>query len=286
MKEEQVIWQNKLKKATEEPEEIKETKETKVAEDPEKTLAALGVEPIVVKKVKKVAEPETKPAPKPKKFSARAVIFRFLGNALILISIAGLAFTVYPIAKAEISYKIGKFLGKTFSLDQSQPQRTTFGDLLGRPAPIILTPKSTDFGIVVEKIGANAPIVANVNAGNPREYNRELQKGVGHAAGTAYPGETGLSFLFAHSVLNPWDVPRYNAVFYLLRELEAGDRIVIFWQGRRYDYIAFDKKVVDASDVQFLYQNYSEPILVLQTCDPPGTTWRRLLIFAKFASST
>lgn len=284
MVEEKTIWQNREKKTQQIKVESKKTEDS--AADQEKTLAALGVEPNVVKKVRRVVEPQTKHAPQPKNTPTRALIFRFLGNFLILISIAGLAYTLYPVAKVEISYKINKFLGKTFKVESQQPQGTTFGDLLGRPAPVILTPKSTDFGIVVEKIGANTQVLANVNAADQREYNRELQKGVAHAKGTAFPGEAGLSFLFAHSVLNPWDVPRYNAVFYLLKELEAGDRIVVFWQGRRYDYITFDKKIVGPTDVQFLYQNYSEPILVLQTCDPPGTTWRRLLIFARLAAAT
>lgn len=227
--------------------------------------------------------------PKNFKVPKTSIILKWLGNSLIVLSIAGLVYTFYPIAKVEFSYRLGKLFGQRFTLAQTQQQngaQTTFGDLLGRPSPTVLTPKSTAFGIVVEKIGANAPVIANVNAANQAEYNRQLQKGVAHAAGTAYPGQNGLSFMFAHSVLNPWDVPRYNAVFYLLRELEPGDRIVVFWQDKRYDYIAYDKRVVGPNDVDFLYQNYSQPTLVLQTCDPPGTTWKRLLIFAKLAASS
>jgi len=290
---EQVIWENKNKKLTEKPrpqaslpmaEETRNPVSDQVeGEDKlqEQTLASLGIIP--PKPVKKI---HTKSEPKNTREKGR--ILRIAGSFLIIISLLGLAYTLYPIAKVEVSYRVSKLFGQRFQVEnnQAQPERTTFGDLLGKPTPTVLVPKSTDFGIVVEKIGANAPVIANVNAANQREYNRQLQKGVAHAATTALPGQNGLSFLFAHSVLNPWDVPRYNAVFYLLRELEAGDRIVIFWQGRRYDYITYDKKIVGPTDVGFLYQNYTEPILVLQTCDPPGTTWRRLLIFARLASAS
>lgn len=283
MVDEAIIWQNqKLKK--EEPKRQDVPKATKVTEEREEDiLAKLGVTSITPKK-RTGTKIETE-VEKPKNRS-KGRLLRTLGNLLILISVVGLVYTLYPIAKAEISYRVGKLFGVRFSLDQPQPQKTTFGELLGGDNPTILVPKSTDFGIIVEKIGANAKIVADVNAADQKEYNLKLQKGVAHARGTALPGEKGVSFLFAHSVLNPWDVPRYNAVFYLLRELEAGDRIVIFWQGRRFDYIAYNKQIVGPNDVQFLNQNYSEPILVLQTCDPPGTTWRRLLIFAKLASAT
>jgi sortase A len=88
-------------------------------------------------------------------------------------------------------------------------------------------------------------------------------------------------YLFSHSVSAPWDVVRYNAVFYLLGKLDNGDKIIIFYKGRRYDYIVFDKKVVPGSDTEYLTASYDEPILTMQTCDPPGTTWKRLIVRAK-----
>lgn len=287
----QVIWEDrnkKIAKTTLEAQEKSEIEEEQNLGLQNQTLASLGITlPKTGKKTPtgakstEIEEKKTKPL--------RGKLFKILGNFLIIISLSGLGFTFYPIAKVEIAYRIGQIFGQRFQLNQEglgQTEKTNFGELLGKPAPTILVPKSTDFGIVVEKIGANAPIISNVNAGNPQEYNTKLQRGVAHAAGTKFPGQAGLSFLFAHSVLNPWDVPRYNAVFYLLRELAAGDKIVIFWQGKRFDYLVYDKKIVAPADVGFLYQNYSESILVLQTCDPPGTTWRRLLVFAKLASAS
>ena len=57
--------------------------------------------------------------------------------------------------------------------------------------------------------------------------------------------------------------------------------MVTFYKGKRYDYQVFDKKVVEATDVQYLTDKSKEPILTLQTCDPPGSSLRRLIITAK-----
>jgi len=45
----------------------------------------------------------------------------------------------------------------------------------------------------------------------------------------------GTIFLFAHSTDAPWNIIRYNAVFYLLRELDAGDGIIVFFLGKRFN---------------------------------------------------
>lgn len=209
------------------------------------------------------------------KHSPYVSIIRWFGNILILISIAGFTFTFWPLLSVEIPYRINKWRGKVYTVD-SKP--ANFGDIL---ATDLVVPKNLGFGIVVEKINANALVVSDVDWTNERVYNQELKKGVGHAKDTVKPGQTGLSFMFAHSVLNPWDAPRYNAVFYLLREVEAGDRIVTFYEGKRYDYYVTEKRVVGPRDVGFMSQKYDKPTLVLQTCDPPGTTWKRLLVFAQ-----
>jgi LPXTG-site transpeptidase (sortase) family protein len=71
----------------------------------------------------------------------------------------------------------------------------------------------------------------------------------------------------------------------LLKDLEPGDDIVVFFEGRRYNYIVTEKKIVDPTDVSELVDSHGgPPQLILQTCWPPGTTWQRLLIIAKPAS--
>ena len=59
------------------------------------------------------------------------------------------------------------------------------------------------------------------------------------------------------------------------------ERVVFFFAGRRYDYKVVETKITEASDVSYFTMQTSEQILVLQTCYPPGTTWKRFLVIAK-----
>lgn len=204
---------------------------------------------------------------------------RTVGYSLVIISLCWLTFSLWPVATAEVGYRFSGWLGWQFKLREDVPQ--TFDQLIKKKPQKVIDPVDPQFGLVVEKIGANSSVVANVDAANEREYNLKLQQGVAHAKGTVFPGQKGNSFLFAHSVLNPWDIPRYNAVFYLLRELEVGDRVVAFYQNKRYNYTVFAKEVVESNDTGPLVAQYDYPVLTLQTCTPPGTTWKRLIVKAK-----
>lgn len=224
------------------------------------------------------------------------LLIRFFGYALFLSGLITFTIIFGPIIQAEFNYRIDKFVGVKRTVSQAvqtpspnpndpktQDSQDGFGDI--QVEQLTIVPTSTKFGIVIPKINANADVVANVNAGSEKEYSQALYKGVAHAAGTNFPGEVGNTYLFSHSTDAPWNVVRFNAVFYLLRELEPGDSVVLFYNDRRYDYIVFDKQVVGANDVSFLTNIYNQPVLTLQTCDPPGTLFRRLVVRAKLAGS-
>ncbi len=225
-----------------------------------------------------------------KKEYFKVFVLRTIGNFLLLSAIAGVVLTFAPAIQAEVAYRYDLWRGQTYYLAGDQPQggaQGQFGNLLavGKTEPLAITPLSTDFGIVIPKINANAKVIANVNPGKYDEYIAALKRGVAHAAGTVYPGQVGNSFLFAHSVGNFWEVNRWNAVFYLLRELTPGDEVDIFYQGRRFVYVVYDKKVVAPTETGYLAAQANFPMLTLQTCWPPGTTLNRLLVFARLKSS-
>lgn len=133
--------------------------------------------------------------------------------------------------------------------------------------------------ITVPKIKAQAPLIFNVDPWNENAYQEKLKKGVAHAKGTYLPGEKGTSFIFAHSSGNPLEQTRYNTVFLKLGELEIGDRIEIKRDGKIYKYKVTQKKVVYPSEVDYLDKN-DTPGLIIQTCWPIGTSFKRLLVFA------
>jgi len=146
----------------------------------------------------------------------------------------------------------------------------------------VLVPPNADFSVVIPKIGAAEKITANVDPSNEKEYLRVLTNSIAHAKGTSFPGIGGSTYLFAHSADNFWNVGRYNAVFYLLKELNPGDDVYVFFQGKRHNYKVYETKIVDRLDTHYIdsVSDVGERV-ILQTCWPPGTDWKRMLIFAK-----
>ncbi len=143
-----------------------------------------------------------------------------------------------------------------------------------------LVPQDPDFSIVIAKIAANAKVLSNIDTSDEKIYLDALNKGVAHALGTKFPGESGHIFLFAHSTDYFWNVGTYNAIFYLLNKLEKGDEIDIFFKGQRYIYKVVNSVIAEPSQVEYLTRKSNKEFLTLQTCWPPGTTLKRLLVFA------
>lgn len=223
----------------------------------------------------------------------RFLILRSIGNFLVLFAIFGILATFGPAIYYEISFKVIQTRGVQFTVPQNvqvlskQENKTqsisNFSDVLTGPKEQVLVPPDPSFSIVIPKIGATAKIFPNVDASNQDQFLPLLMKGVAHAKGTVFPGMKGNVYLFAHSTDNFWDVGRYNAVFYLIKDLKPGDEIVIFYANKRFNYVVTGSKIVNPSDVSYIVnaQNKSSETLILQTCWPPGTTLQRLLVFAK-----
>ena len=217
----------------------------------------------------------------------RILLIRTIGNFLVLTSIVGMAYTFWPVTSAFLKHSLDNIRGQKFEAAPMAASNTqTFGSLLGKEDPNvkILVPKDPNFSIIVEKIGADAPIIANVDPSNKQVYSDALRRGVAHALGTSFPGQSGVTYLFAHSTDTIFNVPRFNAVFYLLKDMVAGDKIVVFFDGKRFDYLVSETKITEPEDVSYFTMQTVEQILVLQTCYPPGTTWKRLLVIAKPAA--
>lgn len=185
------------------------------------------------------------------------------GEIFILLSLLILFFIYGPATKEEIVYQARKTLIKNNSSLKK------------------LEPPNTQFSIVIPKIGASAPVFANVDPFNESEYLPILKKGVAHAKYSSLPGSFGNTYLFAHSTDAFYNVGRYNAVFYLLGKLEKGDEIDVYYNNRKFVYKVSDKKVVSAKDVFYLGNYGKFNTLTLQTCYPPGTTLKRLVVIAQ-----
>lgn len=235
------------------------------------------------------------------------IILRTVGNFLVLFAIYGAIATFGPALYYELNFRILQARGVKYIVQNpvqaqneitpvpNQPQLTpiptsppskgvaSFTEvLLGATEQVLVAPDPA-FSIVIPKIGASAKIFANVDSADEKGYQAILQQGVAHARGTVFPGLLGNIYLFAHSTDNFWNVGRYNAVFYLLKDLEPGDDVVIFYQNIRHEYVVTESKIVDPGDVSHIInaQKQGSETLILQTCWPPGTVFQRLLVFAK-----
>lgn len=217
------------------------------------------------------------------KIDKRVLAIRTIGNFLILGTLAGIVFTFWPVVSAFVGNALDNFRGEKYEAVQAASTTQSFGSLLGKQDTNlnILVPKDPNFSIIIEKIGADARVIPNVDPTNKAVYLEALKKGVAHALGTSFPGQPGITYLFAHSTDTIWNVPRYNAIFYLLKDMEPQDKVVVFFNNKRYDYIVTEKKVTEPEDVYYLTAKIQEQLLVLQTCYPPGTTWKRLIVVAK-----
>ena len=212
---------------------------------------------------------------------------------MVLFAIFGIVATFGPAIYYEVSFKVVEARGVHYVIAAAAVSKTpvsksentgisNFAQVLAGPRVQELIPSDTDFSILIPKIGATAKIFPNVNPSDPNQFLPILMQGVAHAAGTVFPGMNGNIYLFAHSTDNFWDVGRYNAVFYLLKDLVKGDEVVIFYKNQRYNYVVQKTEIVDPSNVSYLVdsQKQSKQQLILQTCWPPGTTFQRLLVFA------
>lgn len=227
------------------------------------------------------------------------LIIRTLGNFLILFTLFGIAATFGPALYYEARYKASQFFevkyeaSLTSTVEPSElskilakgkgrkTQPDLFNEVLSGSKEEILYPEDPSFSVIIPKIGANEKITPNVDSDNEGEYLEVLRHSIAHAKGTAFPGIDGTTYLFAHSTDNFWDIGRYNAVFYLLNKLEKGDDIVLYFADKRYNYKVSETKIVEANDTHYIDSALGMgQKIILQTCWPPGTAWKRLLVFA------
>ena len=153
--------------------------------------------------------------------------------------------------------------------------------------PIFIEPVNKDFSIVIERIGVNAPIVADVSVTDEKAYNEALKTGIAHASTSKYPSnKPGNVYLFAHASINFWRLGKHANVFNLVRKLDLGDRIHVFYKGEPYIYEVVNKETMKGWNTYPITRSVVEPILTLQTCDPPGTTLNRMVVTAKLIDSS
>lgn len=214
-----------------------------------------------------------------------------IGMVFLFISIGALLAAIWPFVGLEVGYAfatakltIAEKVSSAFKKEESVAQTITqpeFNPLLDAAGNEVV-PVNNDFALVIPSIGVNAGIIPGVNPNSTAGYNDALKKGVAHSSTSFYPDENGTVYLFSHSTNYEWFVDDLNAVFYLLKNVKEGDLVVVMYMGDRYTYRIRESKVVGNREVAYLNPQYGTRTLILQTCWPPGTFYKRMLFFADF----
>lgn len=194
--------------------------------------------------------------------------FFYSGTFIFFVAIGYFCYLYWPLTKSVISYNNHKNLTKVGIVETVKEVKI----------PI------EEFSITIPKINAFAKIERNVSPFDKKEYLPILEKDlVAHAKDTSLPGQQNKAiYLFAHSTSQGIQMVRKNSIFYLLGELKNDDQVLVNYNGEVYKYKVYNQKVVNASEVEYLnYREEGKEILILQTCWPLGTDWKRLLVFAE-----
>ncbi len=196
-----------------------------------------------------------------KKFPKKIIPFLFIIPVMVILWLSS------PMVIGELRYRF---------IVQKQPEsieRSKFS--------YVLSPDDNEMELIVPKIAVRTKVLANVDPNKENEYDEILSNKAAHALGSSFPGEKGLIYLFGHSTNSIFNKDFFNPVFYSVKNLEAGDQIALLYKGKVYVYKVDEKMVVNADDFTAIKASQGEEKLVLQTCWPPGTSWKRLLIIAR-----
>lgn len=198
----------------------------------------------------------------------------YISNIMFIFGLILVVYIYLPVTKAVIDYK--RYDEKLNATEAGQ-KTSIIKDIDNKDKNVFL--------LSVPKILAQANIVTNVSPSDRKTFNKILENGsVAMATGSDSPGSGngGSIYMFSHSTLQDIFGARKNAVFYLLGELKEGDQIYIYFEGNKYVYEVYKSEVVAGNETKYLdYREEDSEVLILQTCWPLGTNWKRLLVFAK-----
>ena len=195
-----------------------------------------------------------------------------LGLLLVALASLGALIIFFPVLTKEISYFFSK------PNENSRVASSELDSMRFFNEKDVIIAKDPLFSIIIPKIGANSKVVSDVDSQDSKVYQVALTKGVAHAKGSAYPGEIGNSFYFAHSSDNFYNANRYNSVFYLLNKMEKGDFFYLVYKNWVYKYVVTETSVVSPDKVEYLSNKADEKVATLMTCWPAGTTISRLVV--------
>lgn len=188
-----------------------------------------------------------------------AILFIFAG--LVLLSVGGYQYVSTKAAEKNALNEAKQLLNednsskKTEKTEKADP--STFFPDMGETVGILEIPS----------IDAELPIVEGTDPD-------DLEKGVGHYKGSAYPNQQDQIVLSGHR----------DTVFRKLGDVKVGDTFVVKLPYGDFTYEMVDSKIVDADDTTIIKSTAPNEELVITTCYPfsyVGNAPERYIIYAK-----
>lgn len=161
-----------------------------------------------------------------------------------------------------------------------QPSRTASA------TPVILNTDgvapSAEPEVIIPKIGVQIPVDYTLTTVAEDAVQASLDNGVVHYANTVKPGEVGNTAIFGHSSNNIFNKGKYKFAFVSLHKLQDGDTFYLTNNGKIYAYRVFKKQVVLPHETWVLNAvEGKKATATLITCDPPGSTSHRLVVWGE-----
>jgi len=135
--------------------------------------------------------------------------------------------------------------------------------------------------LVIEKIGMKAPLVRSPSD-SVKDIESSLKKGVMIYPTSNLPSEKGVTVILGHTAPDSWPKINYYGIFNRVNELQKGDEITVYFQGREYIYtvrrqflVKPGTELVPSADL-----TNSDNVLFLSTCWPPNSGTSRIIIEA------
>lgn len=150
--------------------------------------------------------------------------------------------------------------------------------------PIILNtsdiaPSSTP-EVIIPKINVEIPVIYDETSINDAAVETSLQDGVLHYPTTVFPGQQGNAAFFGHSSNNILNPGKYKFAFVLLHTLVPGDVFYLSYNDKVYAYQVYNREIVNPNNVSVLNNVPGKAATAtLITCDPPGTSINRLVVW-------
>lgn len=170
-------------------------------------------------------------------------LLRWSQRLLFIVGILAIGYVALSLLDARV-YQVSakRSLGKQIQLEEvhheTQPNAAVKpGDVLGR--------------VDIPRLGISVAVLQGTSS-------RVLRRGVGHIAGTPFPGENGNSAIAGHR----------DTFFRALKDIRTNDEIQLQTATGLFRYEVDWVKVVDPNDTTVLEPSTQDSILTLVTCYP------------------